>query len=124
MRCGGSAGSRVKRCSTSWTRRWPRALSARCPDRPVDYGRRGGDRAAAQLAYEEAVRLYEMALTLVDDDVARCELLLASGEAQARAGDTPASKHAFREAAELADRRGLAEHLARAAIGYGGRGLW
>jgi DNA-binding SARP family transcriptional activator len=90
----------------------------------VDYARRGGDRAASQLAYEEAVRVYEMALTLIDDDVARCELLLASGEAQARAGDTPASKHAFREAAELADRRGLAEHLARAAIGYGGRVMW
>ncbi len=33
-----------------------------------------------------------MALALVDDDVVRCELLLASGEAQARAGDTPGSK--------------------------------
>jgi DNA-binding SARP family transcriptional activator len=90
----------------------------------VDYARRGGDRAASQLAYEEAIRLYEMALTLVEDDATRCDLLLASGEAQARAGDTPASKQTFREAAELAERRGLGEHLARAALGYGGRVMW
>jgi DNA-binding SARP family transcriptional activator len=100
------------------------AAPAGVAEKAVDYARRGGNRAASQLAYEEAVRLYDMALTLVDDDVARCELLLASGEAQARAGDTPASKHAFREAAGLADRGGLAEHLARAAIGYGGRVMW
>jgi DNA-binding SARP family transcriptional activator/tetratricopeptide (TPR) repeat protein len=93
-------------------------------DKAIDYARRGGDHAASQLAYEEAVRLYDMALRLVDDDVVRCDLLLASGEAQARAGDTPASKHAFREAAELAERRGLAAQLARAALGYGGRIIW
>ena len=34
----------------------------------VEYARRAGDRAASQLAYEEAVRLYEMALTLVAGD--------------------------------------------------------
>jgi eukaryotic-like serine/threonine-protein kinase len=90
----------------------------------VDYAHRGGDRAASQLAYEEAVRLYDMALMLVAEDVARCELLLASGEARARAGDTPASKQAFREAAELAERGDLTEQLARAAIGYGGRVMW
>ena len=59
-------------------------------DKAVDYARRAGDRAASQLAYEEAVRLYEMALALADEPVARCELLLALGDAQARAGDTPA----------------------------------
>ena len=38
------------------------------------------------------MRLYEMALTLVGEDAARCELLLALGDAQARAGDTPAAQ--------------------------------
>src|ERR687891_666280 len=47
-----------------------------------------------------------------------------AGNARSRAGDTPASKQAFREAAELAESRGLAEHLARAALGYGGRIIW
>ena len=71
-------------------------LPAGSADRAIDYARRAGDRAASQLAYEEAARLYEMALQLVGEDLARCELLLALGEAQARAGDTPASKEAFR----------------------------
>jgi tetratricopeptide (TPR) repeat protein len=90
----------------------------------ADYALRAGDRAAGQLAYEEAVRLYEMGLTLVDDGLARCELLLQLGDAQARAGDTPASKQAFREAFDLAERSSSPDHLARAAIGYGGRILW
>jgi tetratricopeptide (TPR) repeat protein len=93
-------------------------------DKALAYERRAGDRAAAQLAFEEAARHYEIALTLVDDERGRCELLLAVGDAEARAGDTPASKDAFREAAELADRAGLPQHLARAAIGYGGRFGW
>ena len=90
----------------------------------IHYARQGGDQAASVLAYEEAVRLYDTALELADDDLTRCELLLASGEARARAGDTPASKRTFREAALLAERRGMAEHLGEAALGYGGRILW
>ncbi len=90
----------------------------------VDYARRAGDHAATLLAYEEAARLYEMALALVADDIARCDLLLALGEVQARAGDTPASKRVYREAAVLAEQLGLPEHLARAALGYGGRIVW
>ena len=93
-------------------------------DKAVDYARRAGDRAAAQLAYEEAVRLYEMALALVDDDVVRCELLLASVRPRRGPATRLGSKQAFREAAELAERRGLGEQLARAALGYGGRVMW
>jgi DNA-binding SARP family transcriptional activator len=90
----------------------------------IAYARRAGDRATAQLAYEEAARLYEMALTLVDEPTARCDLLLALGEAQARAGNTPDSKQAFREAADLAEQLGRPERLGRAALGYGGRIIW
>ena len=93
-------------------------------EKAVEYARRAGDRAVTQLAYEEAARLYEMALTLVNDPAPRCDLLLALGEARARAGDSPGSKQAFREAAERADERGLAERLALAALGYGGRIIW
>jgi DNA-binding SARP family transcriptional activator len=93
-------------------------------DKATEYARRAGDRAASQLAFEEAARHYEIALTLVEEQAARCELLLALGDAQARAGNSPASKRAFREAAELAERGGLAQHLARAALGYGGRFAW
>jgi tetratricopeptide (TPR) repeat protein len=93
-------------------------------EKAMRYAVAAAERAIDQLAYEEAARLYEMALTLVTEDAARCELLLALGNAYARAGDTPASKRAFLEAAELADARQLPDLLGRAAFGYGGRILW
>src|SRR5262249_53570799 len=73
----------------------------------VDCARRAGDRAAALLAYEEAARLYGLALGALAhegsaDDAARCDLLLALGEVQGRAGDMPDAKRSFLEAAELA----------------------
>jgi DNA-binding SARP family transcriptional activator len=100
------------------------AAPAGAVDKAVEYTRRAGDRAASQLAYEEAARLYEMALSLVEEPTARCDLLLAVGDAQARAGDSTGSKRAYREAAELAEEHGLPERLARAALGYGGRIIW
>jgi DNA-binding SARP family transcriptional activator len=100
------------------------AAPAGVAGKAVEYARRAGDRAASQLAYEEAVRQYETALGLADDEVARCELLLALGEARARAGDQGAGKEAMHGAAQVAERLGLAEQLARAAIGYGGRIIW
>jgi DNA-binding SARP family transcriptional activator len=95
----------------------------------VDYARRGGDRAASQLAYEEAIRLYGMALEALGPNGAttaqsRCELLLALGDAQSRAGDDPGAKSTFLRTADLARSVGLSEMLARAAAGYGGRFLW
>ncbi|HSI79720.1 MAG TPA: BTAD domain-containing putative transcriptional regulator [Solirubrobacterales bacterium] len=90
----------------------------------VEFARRAGDRAASQLAYEEASRLYSMALPLADGPGLRCDLLLALGDSRARAGDSPAAKQAFRDAAELAGEHGLRERLARAALGYGGRIIW
>jgi DNA-binding SARP family transcriptional activator len=100
------------------------AAPAGVEQKALDYARRAGDRAVSLLAYEDAVRHYELALTLAEDPRVRCELLVALGEAQARAGDTPASKRSFREAAQLAQHAGLAEELARAALGYGGRLIW
>ena len=90
----------------------------------LQYARRAADRAASLLAYEEAARLYELALTLIEVDADRCDVLLALGEAQARAGDTPAAKESYRRAAELADALVLPEPLAQAALGYGGRLVW
>ena len=54
----------------------------------------------------------------------RCELLLALADAQGRAGDDPGAKSTFLRAADLARSAQLAEMLARAAAGYGGRFLW
>ena len=55
----------------------------------VDYARRAGDRAASQLAFEEAIRLYDMAL-----DAARraCGALRSAPRPRRRAG--PGRRHA------------------------------
>jgi DNA-binding SARP family transcriptional activator len=95
----------------------------------VEYARRAGARADALLAYEEAVRLYRLALTALEspqeaDETTRCELLLALGEALARGGEMGPAKETFRHAAELARSMRDAQLLARAAIGYGGRFVW
>jgi predicted ATPase/DNA-binding SARP family transcriptional activator len=97
-------------------------------ERSLSYARRAGDRARALLAYEEAARLYESALDALalsgPDDQLRCELLLALGEAQSAAGNSVAAKEAFLDAAAIAERAALSHHLARAAVGYGGRMPW
>lgn len=98
-------------------------------DRAIRYARAAGDRALRLLAYEEASRLYQMTLQALQlkaapDNGVRCELLLALGDAQGRAGDMPEAKQTFLQAADIARRAGLAERLARAALGYGGRFVW
>jgi AAA ATPase domain len=95
----------------------------------VEYSRRAGRRAMLLLAYEEAVRLYRMALRSLgsakaSDQVERCDLLLEFGDAQARAGDEVGRKESFLQAAELSKALGLSNHFARAALGYGGRLVW
>jgi len=98
-------------------------------DKGLGYACRAGDRALTLLAYEEAARLYRTALDGLDladpqDEHARCGLLLSLGDAEARAGNTPAAKRAFLDAAGVARRLALPRELARAAAGYGGRIVW
>lgn len=97
-------------------------------DRAVTYARRAADRALTQLAYDEAARWYRVALDTLalrdeepGDEDARCscELLLALGDAQNKADEIAAADESFTQAAAIARRLGLAEHLARAALGYG-----
>jgi tetratricopeptide (TPR) repeat protein len=95
----------------------------------VVYARRAASRAVDLLAYEEAVRLYEMALEALGPASAatarsRCGLLLALADSKGRAGDSSGAKASFLQAAELARSAGLPEVLARAALGYGGRFVW
>jgi AAA ATPase domain len=98
-------------------------------ERGIAYARQAGDDATVRLAYEEAARLYEMALQQMRfveaaDDELKCELLLRLGDARAKAGDLAAARETLAEAADLAKRLGDAERLARAAIGYGGWIEW
>jgi DNA-binding SARP family transcriptional activator len=93
-----------------------------------EYAQRAGDRALELLAFEEAARLYGLALQTLEqqpsDPLGRCELLLRLGEAHERAGNEPAATSAFLAAAEIARSAGASEQLARAALGYGGRFVW
>jgi tetratricopeptide (TPR) repeat protein len=97
-------------------------------EKAVMYARRAGDNAVSLLAYEEAVRLYQMALQVLElthrkSREEQCEVMLALGDAQSRAGDEAGSKLTFLHAADLSRSLGLGNHLARAALGYGGRGV-
>jgi tetratricopeptide (TPR) repeat protein len=94
----------------------------------VDYARRAGDHAAGLLAYEEAARLYRMALRALElrdsGDETRCRLLLALGEVQDRGGDLSDARKSFLRAAETARKSDSSSLLAAAALGYGGRFVW
>jgi tetratricopeptide (TPR) repeat protein len=98
-------------------------------ERAIEYAGRAGRHAVRLLAYEEAARLYRMAIaaletTVVPGEETRCDLLLALGDAEARAGNMPEAKTAFLAASEIARRRMMPEALAQAAVGYGGRIVW
>ncbi len=101
----------------------------RAGPKAIDYARRAGDQAARSLAYEEADRLYRMALAGLDftdspDEQMRTEVLLALGEVQARAGGLDKARATFLKAAAIARTTGVADHLGQAALGYGGRLQW
>jgi tetratricopeptide (TPR) repeat protein len=90
----------------------------------IDYSVRAGERAMALMAYEEAAEHFERALQAYGlqeraDVPRRCDLLLAHGTAQSRAGDARNARETFLRAAGLARRLQAPERLARAALGYG-----
>jgi tetratricopeptide (TPR) repeat protein len=90
----------------------------------IDYSVRAGRRAMSLVAYEEASDHFERALQAYGlqehaDAPSRCDLLLALGTAQSRAGHARQARETFLRAAALARRLDSAEQLARAAIGYG-----
>ena len=93
----------------------------------VSYTRRAGQRAIALLAYEDAARLFRMALAALgpgrppEEDRARCGLLLALGDALTRMGERQAAKDELRRAASIARHYGMAEELGQAALAYTGR---
>lgn len=94
-------------------------------EKAVQYARRAGARADAQLAYAEAVAHYERALQALDlkrplDEQTRSELLLALGESCWKAGEFDKAREAFRTVARIAREQNDVDLLARAALGFGG----
>ncbi len=95
------------------------------------YAQAAARRAIELRAYEEAARLYEQALAALDlipertegeAALRRTELLLALADARSMASDDRRARDSYLEVAAAADRLGLAQPLARAALGAGGRG--
>ena len=93
-------------------------------EKAIDYAVRAGKRAITLFAYEEALGLYELALQALDlresDDLKRCEVLLALGDAQRRAGDTLKARETLQRAWDIVRKLGTARHLPRAALGFEG----
>ncbi len=104
------------------------ALTAgRYAQKVVHYGAAAGDRAFAQLAFEDAIAEYTRALDALPlvataPESTQANLLVRLGEAQTRVGDAAAAKGYFLAAADLCVRENSFEPLARAALGYGGTG--
>ena len=102
----------------------PTAASAKA----LDYAIGAGNRAFAQMAYDQAASYYQRALELLeigadpDDDPRRLDLLLRLGDAQRLAGD-PAHRETLLAAGRLAAELGDADALARSALANH-RGLW
>jgi predicted ATPase/class 3 adenylate cyclase len=98
-----------------------KAIALGTADKALKYAREGAERAGEKFAYEEAVRLYQMALDAhsalsSSANAERCELLIALGDAQSKDGDRNRARKTFHDAAEIA--RGLKRNdlLARTAL--------
>jgi hypothetical protein len=85
------------------------------PVRAGETARRAGHQAMAQLAPDEAVRWYRVALEQTVEDEARCDVLIPLGTAQQQAG-IPAFRDTLLEAAQLAMTLGDDGRLVAAAV--------
>jgi len=97
-------------------------------EKAVRYAVAAGTRAVELVSYEEAVDHFESALQSIDLNDApdndagarrRNDVLLALGDAEWRSGELNAARRRFAEVAEVAERLGDVDQLARAALGYG-----
>lgn len=99
----------------------------------LQYALQAGERANALLAYEEAALHYERALQLIPTTASaalqRCEVVLALGDAQARAGEAKKARTTFLQAADMARPLVQGDHqqaavilLTQAALGVAGHG--
>lgn len=91
-------------------------------EKAINYALQAADQATALLAYEEAANHYQQALQLLEfypsHEVHQCDVLLALGDAQRKAGTITAARETFERAAGCAKRLGRPAHFARAALGF------
>lgn len=95
--------------------------------RALAYAEGAARRAEAALAYEDAARLYQLALDTLPllgaGQDRELDLLLALGDVQVHAADSEGARATFERAARIARARCDWHGLARAAVGCGGLGL-
>src|SRR5262245_33678811 len=101
---------------------WLAATQAADAGKAIGYARQAGERALAGLAFEEAAAHFERALAVleprdVDGRRLRCDLLLALGDVQRRAGN-PSYRETVATAVDVARGLGDGERLARAVLGH------
>ncbi|HUC59093.1 MAG TPA: AAA family ATPase [Streptosporangiaceae bacterium] len=97
---------------------WSHAVTPTDKGNTVIYTAMAGDRALEQLAPEDALAWYSLALDLLGeagDPRQRCDLLLGLGEAERQTGD-PAYRQVLLEASRLASGLNDADRAARAAL--------
>jgi class 3 adenylate cyclase/tetratricopeptide (TPR) repeat protein len=87
----------------------------------IGFARRAGDRALAGLAFEQAAKYYEQALSVLaqhdrDAELLRCDLLLALSDAKRRAGDI-GYREPVAQAVQIARSAGDAKRFALAVLG-------
>ncbi|GAA3445220.1 BTAD domain-containing putative transcriptional regulator [Planomonospora venezuelensis] len=92
----------------------------------VEHASNAARKATAQLAHDEAVGLWELALAALPaaDDAARCAVLTALGQARRTAGDADGARRDLEQAVELARRSGDREALIAAVGVFGGQSVW
>lgn len=101
------------------------AAPAGDPAKAATYAFDAGRHAMSLLAWEEAATHFERTLRALDRTphaeriVARCDVLLALGEASVRAGHTDRARESFLAAAEVARASADGTRFARAALGLG-----
>jgi len=102
-------------------RHWMAAASLGEATKAIVFARQAGDWALAGLAFERAAEYYEQALSVLvhrdrDAELLRCDLLIALGDAQRRAGDFR-YRHTVSQAVQIARSLGDARRFALSALG-------
>ena len=97
-------------------RHWVEAATPGALVRGADYARRAAESAMSRLGYEEAARLYELALGADPPYAERCRLLLGEATARFRLGEIRRSIAICKQAADTARQIGRPDLLAEAAL--------
>ncbi len=100
---------------------WLSATKVSDAARAIGYAQRAAEKAMSKLAFEEAAKYYEQALSALEPhdhegELLRCDLLIALSDAQRRAGSGN-YREAVGKAAGYARKLGDAHRLALAALG-------